>query len=182
MAHSYVERGKQITLIFIFISIFLLSSSAIAQSPQEARELYSRARQRYTRGDIDGAIADYTKAILLCTKPQADQRDHRQSGTLNPGLVPEALDTPGIALLDPLAASIYADRSLARYARGDLDGAMADCDQAIAIDPGLGTAYLDRGNVRAAKGDQPGAIADFSRAIAIDPRDAQAYNNRGGQL
>jgi tetratricopeptide (TPR) repeat protein len=188
MVTSYVTtnnpapRKRYILLISMFVSVLVLSSISIAQSPQEVRDLYRRGRQRYTRGDIDGAIADYTRAILLSTRLQADHQDGRENGKLKLGLIPEAIDTPAIGLLDPLTAAIYADRSLARFARGDLDGAMADCDRAIAIDPGLGTAYEDRGNVRAAKGDMNGAIADFSRAIGIDPRDPEAYNNRGGQL
>ena len=63
--------------------------------------------------------------------------------------------------------------------RGDLDGAIADYSQAIALDPKYAGAYCVRGMAKGQKGDLDGAITDFSHAIDINPEYAAAYNGRG---
>src|SRR5215470_8680076 len=80
--NSQGQRNKYVFLMFIFVSVLVLSSISMAQSSQEARGLYQRGRQRYTRGDFDGAIADYTRAILLTTRIQASQKDRDDNGKL----------------------------------------------------------------------------------------------------
>jgi tetratricopeptide (TPR) repeat protein len=67
---------------------------------------------------------------------------------------------------------------MARYALGDLEGAISDLDIAIAIafDPGYAAALYNRGRAQHDKRNLDHAIEDYSRAIAIDPRLAQAYN------
>jgi len=51
--------------------------------------------------------------------------------------------------------------------KGDLNGAMADLNQAIELNPQYGLAYRNRGNAKRKKGDLDGAIADFNRAIQL---------------
>ena len=85
----------------------------------------------------------------------------------------------------PFAASMpytvlhYFLRGLARHELGDLAGAIADYDQAIALKPNDAVAYNSRGNARRTQGDLAGAIADYDQAIALKPDDAVAYNSRG---
>jgi tetratricopeptide (TPR) repeat protein len=66
-----------------------------------------------------------------------------------------------------------------RRRQGDLDGALADFEQAIRFDPGDAAAYNGRGRVRHARGDLPRAITDYDQALRLDPHFANAYNNRG---
>ena len=62
-------------------------------------------------------------------------------------------------------------RGFAHHYRGDLAGAIADFDKALALDPNVIT-YINRGLVRYQQGDRKGARADFERARAIttDPQ------------
>ena len=79
-------------------------------------------------------------------------------------------------------AIVYLNRGSARYTQGDLDAAIADYDQAIALFPGgsdKATAFNNRGNARKAQSDLDAAIADYDQAIAHDPNNANAFNNRG---
>jgi tetratricopeptide (TPR) repeat protein len=73
----------------------------------------------------------------------------------------------------------YNNRGNARRHQGDLDGAIADYNQAIALQPDYAATYDNRGIARSGQGDLDGAIADFNQAIALQPDNAAAYNNRG---
>jgi tetratricopeptide (TPR) repeat protein len=73
----------------------------------------------------------------------------------------------------------YFDRGFAKQKKGDLDGAMADYNQAVKFNPKYSNAYNNRGNVKLTKGDLNGALADYNQAIKSNPKSALAYNNLG---
>jgi tetratricopeptide (TPR) repeat protein len=65
-------------------------------------------------------------------------------------------------------APAHNGRGLARLRMGDLDGAIADCDEAIRVKPdGYHLPWLHRAEARLAQGDAAGAIADATRALEI---------------
>ena len=66
----------------------------------------------------------------------------------------------------------YISRGLAKQAKGELDGAMADYNRALELNPKYALAYANRGYVKQVKGDLDGAIADFNRALELNPKDA----------
>jgi tetratricopeptide (TPR) repeat protein len=66
----------------------------------------------------------------------------------------------------------------AKQRKGDLDGAMADYNQAIRLDPKNVQAYNNRGTVKFKEGDLKGAMAHFNRSIQLNPKNPHAYNNR----
>jgi tetratricopeptide (TPR) repeat protein len=85
-------------------------------------------------------------------------------------------------IVRPREADDYLSRGLDRHLRGDLTGAMADYDRAIARysdSVSQAVAYLTRGKARQDQGDLTGAIADYDRAIARHPGYAAAYLRRG---
>jgi tetratricopeptide (TPR) repeat protein len=67
-------------------------------------------------------------------------------------------------------ARAYNNRGVAYKAKGDLNRAIADYNQAIALDPKYAVAYYNRGVMYNDKGDLDRAIADYNRAIALDPK------------
>ncbi len=82
----------------------------------------------------------------------------------------------------PRAPGDYLSRGLDRHLRGDVAGAIADYDRAIARYPdsvSQAVAYLTRGNARQDQGDLAGALADYDRAIVRHPSYAAAYLCRG---
>jgi tetratricopeptide (TPR) repeat protein len=81
--------------------------------------------------------------------------------------------------LKPDYASAFYNRSIARRAKGDLEGALQDCNEAIRLKPDFAQAYNNRGVVRGEKGDFEGALRDYNEAIRLDPDHASAFNNRG---
>lgn len=77
-------------------------------------------------------------------------------------------------------------RSIARVAhalaldrKGDLEGAMADFNEAIRLNPDDSLALSDRGVLWREKGDLERAIADFTAAIARDPLPRSEVGGRG---
>jgi Flp pilus assembly protein TadD len=71
---------------------------------------------------------------------------------------------------DADASEVLRARGITAYRNGDLDGAMADLDQAIQLNPKFAAAYIDRGIVlyRMQKFDR--ALADVTRAKQIETK------------
>ncbi len=76
-------------------------------------------------------------------------------------------------------ATSYHESGKDKDERGDLDGAIADYDKAIALNPNYVQAYSDRGLSKEFNGDLTGAIADYDMAIALAPKESDAYYYRG---
>jgi tetratricopeptide (TPR) repeat protein len=76
---------------------------------------------------------------------------------------------PGVSSEADASEALRA-RGIAAYRNGDLDGAMADLDQAIQLNPKFAAAYIDRGIVlyRMQKFDR--ALADVARAKQIEAK------------
>ncbi len=79
----------------------------------------------------------------------------------------------------PEEAAVWSNRGNVRVRQNDLDGAMADYTQAIALAPDQPDPYLNRGALWEAIGQWDKAIADYNRLLRLDPDDPAAYNNRG---
>jgi tetratricopeptide (TPR) repeat protein len=175
-----IWRSNMSTHRYAWIIVLLVYFTATANAQNSraaAADFYNRGQQRYLKRDLNGAIADFTKAIEISSRPHKPHPQRRQDWKILTDFNGEASEP--ITLIDPLTAAAYTDRALARYYQGDIEGAIADCERAMAIDPGLADAYNNRGAARSAQGDLDGAMTDFDRAIKINPQFAQAYNNRG---
>jgi tetratricopeptide (TPR) repeat protein len=68
-----------------------------------------------------------------------------------------------------LTAAEYHERARGKQTSGDIDGALADYTQAIALEPKRWQSYNDRAITRQLKGDMDGALADFTEAIKQAP-------------
>ncbi len=65
-------------------------------------------------------------------------------------------------------AETYFYRVTAKFRLGELQGAIADFDQAISREPKYHDAYHARGHAKMNRGDNQGALSDFNQAIAVD--------------
>jgi len=63
----------------------------------------------------------------------------------------------------------FNNRGNARYAKGDIKGALEDFNWAIRLKPDFANTYNNRANVRKAKADLAGALEDYNEAIRLKP-------------
>ena len=119
-----------------------------------------------------GSTSD-EKVSAVPQPPQAQQTS--RSGDWNACTVNDparSLKTCGKSASRNVAAGLY------RAWQGDLDGAIAEFDQAIAASPQPGLAYLNRGLAYERKGDAKRALADLDQAVHHMPNSARAYYHR----
>ena len=76
-------------------------------------------------------------------------------------------------------ARAYVSRGAAYVQEGDLDRAMADCEQAIKLDPLYAPDYTLCAVVYYTRKDYDDAIAEYNQATKVDPKYARAYSGRG---
>jgi tetratricopeptide (TPR) repeat protein len=74
------------------------------------------------------------------------------------------------------------DRGLQRANLGDLEGAIASWENALALNPNLPQAWHNRGSALAHLGRLEEALASYNKAIELNPSDPQAWNDRAYAL
>lgn len=79
-------------------------------------------------------------------------------------------------------ATLLADRALLRERAGNVAGARADLDGAIALDPSNSWARGTRGRFLQVEGEHEAALADFDAALAIEPEVTSYHYRRGLSL
>lgn len=145
----------------------------------DSAEAYvERAEERFSQGDLHGAINDTTAALEL--EPDSVQA-YLQRGVARAAHedIEEAIDDFGQALeREPDNVAALINRGLALYGNRAYEEALADFDHAADVDPEAPEIYANRGIVRFATGDSEGAQADFDKAIELDPESVVAYANR----
>src|SRR3712207_3584589 len=142
-------------ILSVLCLLVFLPSHVHAQNQRAAREHLKRGLLRFSRGDIRGAINEYTKAI------EANPRF--AEAYLNRGLARRARgDLDGA--IDDYEKAV------------EIEPALGQNNQDIT------QAYANRGFMRSNELDLDGAISDFNNAIKHSPSDAESYIKRGRAL
>ena len=87
-------------------------------------------------------------------------------------------ETPTPVEHDGQQAVEHYDRGVNYQEQGQLDLAIEEYTQAIALDPQLAEAYYNRGIAYGNKGDLDRAIADYGQAIALRTEDRREWKDR----
>jgi tetratricopeptide (TPR) repeat protein len=74
------------------------------------------------------------------------------------------------AQLNPIMPELFNNRAIAKYATGDLEGALADLDRAIAIEPNGHEAHTNKGDILQEMGRLREALDSYTRARGRIPR------------
>lgn len=158
------------------------ATAAASPSPAasgEADHYYASGLKKQNKGDLDGAIADYTRAIELNSKyTEAFNNRGNVKGAKedHDGAI---ADLSRAIELDPKHTISYNNRGAEKMQKGDFDGAITDFNSAIELNPGYANAYHNRAYAKDKTGDSDGAMADLERAIKLNSKDASAYDLRG---
>jgi tetratricopeptide (TPR) repeat protein len=160
-------------------------SDALALTAEQASKLlghsviyYKRGFSYAARGDLERAIADYTRAIELDPGNRNDWIG-RGVARLRKGDVDGAIaDFDRAIQLKPDEALAYNDRAAAYSGKRDLRRAVEDYNRAIALNPHDPYFYQHRAQAYRAIGDHDRAIVDYDKAIALKP-DASTYYPEG---
>jgi tetratricopeptide (TPR) repeat protein len=163
------------------------SCSRIINDPGSSNEvrdpaLRNRGWLLQSKGDLEGAIADYTAVLKLSPaehKLNARTYVNRGVAYANKGDDKSALaDYDQAVMLDPSVGSAYLNRAAVFVRRGEEDRALADLNEALRLEPKEASAYFNRGVLYAHRADAEHAMADFSTAISLNPKDAAVWRAR----
>ena len=145
----------------------------------DAEYYLRKGSEALQRDDVEGAVADYNRAIEL--KPSFVEA-HYSLGIVNLVLRrhSDAIANCNEAIkLKPDFAEAYFYRGIVKVDLGDFNGAIEDYNEAIKLKPDFAEAYHNRGMVKTDLSDHSGAIEDYNEAIKRKPDFAEAYYNRG---
>ena len=160
-AQQWFERG------FAALDIdeqLRFNSEAIRLKPDYVEAFTNRGAARHDKGDLAGAIEDYSAAIRL--RPNvAEAFNNRGITRRAQGDLKGAIQDYCEAIrLQPDYADALIGRGNARSNQGDVAGAIQDYNEAIRLKPNLALAFYNRGIARKAQGDLRGADEDLQRA------------------
>ena len=141
--------------------------------------LNTRGNVYVNKGDIDKAIEDYTKAIVLDPQFAIAYNNRGCVFEMKGDYVKAIQDCTKAISIDPNHMKAFYNRGNSLAAKGDFDEAIQDYTAAISIDPKYANAYYNRGLAYKEKGDIDKAIEDYSKTIDLNPKLAVAYLSRG---
>ncbi|MFM6323752.1 MAG: tetratricopeptide repeat protein [Microcystis panniformis] len=139
----------------------------LVQNNTDFSTFFSSAQEKYEKGDFQGAIADYSRAIEL--NPN-DYHSYMMRGVIRGNLGDRQgaiADYTKAIEINPTMPYAYINRGAERFFLGDIQGAISDYNQAIKIDPNEAPNYSNRGQARQNLGDFSGAIADWQKAAEL---------------
>lgn len=152
------------------------SPPAPGASDEADGDLVNRGIEKAKNGDLDGAIADFNRAVELNPKDDAPYYNRAQAKRLKNDTAGAIADYTKAIELGSTNPAAYNNRGNARSDNNDPDGAIADYTRAIQLKPDYARAYYNRAVTKQAKGDAAGAKADFKSAEKFDPELRQGKN------
>src|SRR6266513_5273588 len=144
------------------------SPAAMASDVSDG-DLVNRGIEKAKKGDLDGSIADFDRAVELNPKDDAPYYNRAQAKRLKNDTAGAIADYTRAIDLGSTNPAAYNNRGNARAENKDLDGAIADYTRAIELKPDYARAYYNRAVAKQEKGDATNAKADFKTAAKLDP-------------
>ena len=155
-------------LSIVLIYLFILTSAAHGQNLTSANEYSQRGMARFEKNDLDGAIADFTKAIEMNGQNQEYCYYFRGMAHYRKGNSDQAIVDLSKAIAIKPHPRFYDDRGNLLAQQGELDRAIADLNKAIEMAPQYAKAYGDRGIVRLMRGENTDAELDLKKCFELD--------------
>jgi tetratricopeptide (TPR) repeat protein len=132
------------------------------------------------KGDFDRAFADFGEAIALDPTYTVALYNRGNAYDDKGDHVHAIADYDAAIRLDPTSADAFTGRCAARAeAGGDLQQALADCNQSLNLRANDAAALDSRGFTYLRLGQFDSAIADYNAALKVNPKLASALYGRG---
>jgi hypothetical protein len=176
---TFIPQAYLMSLFFVPLGIIMAAAALIPYAGSliaaavgiymfilEVRTI--KVVHRLTTGQAIGAmiLMSVVAGLIMCIAMSL------LAGTLSEG---------GIGSSFPPAnqAVEHFNRGIDYQNQGQLDQAISEYGQAVALDPKMAEAYNNRGAVYAAQGDYQQALRDCDQVITLDPALALAFQTRG---
>ncbi len=157
-----------------------LINHMLTLTPDAAPLYNSRGSAYHDKGDLDLAIADYTKAIEI-NPLDVEGYINRGAAYISKNQLDLAISDYNKSIeINPGYAEAYNNRGLVYMSKGQLDQAISDYNKSIEINPGYAFAYNNRGSAYKSRGQLDRAISDFTKALEINPKLFGTYLNKAG--
>lgn len=174
-----MRRAAALAALVSFLHAFLAIPAARATSTQD---LVALGNQRYLRGEVPEARAEYEKA--LSARPD-DPQAHYNLGVLlfETGDLDHALEHfERAAKEEPSLAAAWNNLAIVLCAKGYFDQAEEAAGHALLAAPDFAPARNNLGLILEAQGRSEEARRAFAAAIAVDSRLGEAQNNLANTL
>jgi len=163
-------------IVFLMVAVALRPQSAIGHL------ILGNALDDKKDRDLDGAIAEFRKAIDLDPK-YASAHTNLGFALHAKGDVEGAIAEYRKAIdCDPKVAQAHTNLGTALYKKEDLDGAITEYRKAIDCDPDNALTHSFLGIALLNNQDLAGAIAALRKAVDLDPKNAFAHTNLASGL
>src|SRR5438552_3386743 len=161
--------------LFIAIIVVFFTVSSFAQAPKTAKDFSDSGGANYAKGNYDAAIADFTQVIELTSSLVTKRDAPRGNSSAYQSSFDGAIPIERITVLDPRTADGYLNRGNSFFAKGEMDRAISDYNQALLISPASAAVYFCRGTAWLIKKDLERSLADFEKSLKIDPQFVKSY-------
>lgn len=139
---------------------------------------FNSGSTKLAKGDAEGAITDYGKAVELDPKNTDVYNNLGSAKTTLQDYVGAITSYNKAIELNPKDPVTYYNRGTAKCVLKDYAGGIADFDKAVELNPKYETAYLNRGTAKSLLEDYVGGIADFDKVLELDPKSESANTYR----
>ncbi|MGJ5067642.1 tetratricopeptide repeat protein [Bradyrhizobium oligotrophicum] len=170
---QFTAATAVLSAILIGLEILLLPSAGDWMSRQATRSIVTpspqarSAPQRKVAGETipAPAVQDATGAVLPVQPPAMEAP------------APQAAEP--VVPAEPMTAASLVKRAMDRSRQGDVEGAVADLDEAIRLAPRNADLYRYRARDLVRMGRFDRALGDYERAIRLDPNNPMLFHDRG---
>lgn len=160
-----------------------LWGDVVSKSPAKARGYNNRGRALAETKRFQESLADFNRALSI-DPANSDSYNNRANVLVQNGYPDQAIADCDSALrypppLDYQLGMIYFNRGTAYLRKNQVERAITDFNEALALSPGHESALFNRAIAFAAIGDYERAITDNTSVLQMNPGHVKSLNNRG---
>jgi tetratricopeptide (TPR) repeat protein len=170
-ANSYTNRGLAKIRIRDNQGAVADLTMVIKLTPDASLAYSYRGNAKNALDDYAGAIADYNRAIELARDNVAKSAVYYDLGFVFDKIkqFDDAITAFSMAItLNPKNSDAIGSRGWVRFEKGDMAGAITDCDQAIALKSDDVNAHINRGLAQVALGAFEKARNDYKTVMSLN--------------